>query len=137
MNFSEQGASTHEINLTPLIDVVFILLIFFMVTTTFERQSFLRINLPQADVRPETVTKLPNEIVIDDRGFFYLKGRKVLNTRAATLLAGVRQMRWFDKDQAITIRADARAPHQSVVTALQVLTRMGYRKISISTTPAR
>ena len=123
--------------MTPLIDVVFILLIFFMVTTTFERQAFLRINLPQADIRPETTQALPHEVIIDDHGYFYLKGRKVLNTRSKTLLAGLVQMRWFDKDHPITIRADARAPHQSVVTALQVLSRMGYRRISISTQPSR
>ena len=136
MNFLHERQEAQELNLAPLIDVVFILLIFFMVTTTFEKQAFLHINLPKADITPETTQQTPHELIVDENGYFYLQGRKVLNARPTTLLAGIQQMKWRDKNRQITIRADARAPHQSVVTALQTLTRLGYRRISISTTPS-
>ncbi len=136
MNFSTRPRDDVDINLTPLIDVVFLLLIFFMVTTTFIRQSDLKIDLPQASAEPKPQPEKMLELIIDASGRFYVDGRGVINNRPETLIAALRKALNGRRDLPMTIRADARTPHQSVVTALDSAARIGLSRISIATTKA-
>ena len=124
-----------EIDLTSLIDVVFLLLIFFMVTTTFERQARLRIELPEASDEPSTVQAQAIEIAISEDGRFYVNSNEVINTRIDALRQAIAKAAGDDREQAITIRADARTPHQAVVTAMDAISQLGFVNLSIATTP--
>ena len=133
MNFKQSEEEEVTIGLTPLIDVVFILLLFFMVTTTFNRHSELRIDLPEASAEnsPEDVKKL--EITIDNQGRYYVNGKEVLNTQKKTLSTAILKELGDENDLPVIIRADAQATHQSVVSAMDVLGDLGLTRLSIAT----
>lgn len=134
MNFRPRRPETPDINLTPLIDVVFLLLIFFMVTTTFNQFAELRIDLPEAESARETQQKPALELAIDAQGRFFIDGREVVNARPATLREALRQVVGDDTDRQVVIRADATTPHQYVVTAMDAAGRVGLTRLSIATT---
>jgi biopolymer transport protein ExbD len=134
MNFTERPRDGVELNITPLIDVVFLLLIFFMVTTTFNRQSELKIDLPEATADPEQQQEKPLELVIDAAGRYYVEGQAVVNTQPETLVAAMRKALDDRRDKPMIIRADARTPHQSVVTVMDSAARIGLTRLSIATT---
>lgn len=131
----EKRSTDTEINLTSLIDVVFLLLIFFMVTTTFERQAKLRIELPEASDEPTVVQTTAIEVAISEDGHFYVNANEVINTRIESLRQAIAKAAGDDREQSITIRADARTPHQSVVTAMDAINQLGFVNLSIATTP--
>jgi len=122
-----------EINLTPLIDVVFLLLIFFMVSTTFDTTSELKIKLPQAS-QDSTINK-PHRLnlLIDAKGNFYLNSRELADTRSATLKAALERALAGD-DPPIVIQSDGESPVQSLVTAMDVVAQLGLSQVSIATT---
>lgn len=120
-------------NLTPLIDVVFLLLIFFMVSTTFDRQSVLQLELPRADASDEQFPPRTVELVINADGRFFLDGAELVNTQRDTLRAALGEVIEGDQETPLVIRADARTPHQSVVTAMDVAQRLGLSRLSIAT----
>ena len=123
-----------SVNLTPLIDVVFLLLIFFMVSTTFDTTSEIKVELPQASPQqpPDQLQSL--SIVIDPRGFFYLNGKRLKNNSADLLLLALHRVVGSNKDLPVVIKSDANSPVQSMVTALDVVGRMGLQRLSIATT---
>jgi len=124
-----------EVNLTPLIDVVFLLLIFFMVSTTFDTTSQLKINLPEADAQQLKNQKNKLEITINAKGDFYLNGRQVANRSSSALRASIqRQIEGDDKSIQVMVQSDALTPVQSLVTALDVVSRLGLNNLSIATT---
>ena len=134
MNLRPRQKEEPDLNLTSLIDVVLLLLIFFMVSTTFVDESRLKIQLPQAgaDTAPPQKTE-PIEVAVTASGEFRVDGKTLLNTSPATLSAAVAKVAGTRRDVPITIRADARATHQSVVTAMDVVGRLGFRAINIAT----
>lgn len=134
MNFRPRSSEGVEINLAPLIDVVFILLIFFMVTTTFNRESELKINLPQASLESKPQEDLLLELMIDTSGAYYINGKAVVNSQPVTLVAALEQALDEQKRVSMTIRADARVSHQSVVTAMDSAAKLGITRIAIATT---
>jgi len=124
-----------SVNLTPLIDVVFLLLIFFMVSTTFDSTSELKIDLPEASANnPLKKDKLT--IMIDPQGFYYLNGKRLKNQTAELLLLELYQATGDDKDKQIVIQSDAKSPVQSLVTAMDVVGQIGLTHLSIATTKA-
>ena len=136
MNLRKANREDPEVNLTSLIDVVLLLLVFFMVTTSFVRESQLAIRLPEtssdAEMPPEAAAL---EITVTASGDYLVNGRVLVDRRPATLQAALRKLA---PDQAeagrrITISADAQASHQSVVTAMDVAGRLGFTEISIAT----
>ena len=133
MNFNLQRRDDEEISITPLIDVVFILLIFFMVTTTFERESRIAVNLPEAAEQPVDTTAQPREIIIDESGIFYINGNALSDQRFNTLLSSIKAMVQGDKETPIVIRADARTPYQSVVAVMDATSQLGLFKVSLAT----
>lgn len=122
-----------SINLTPLIDVVFLLLIFFMVSTTFDTTSQLKITLPEASDRQTTKVPEKLNIVIDSKGRFYLNSRELSSNKSAALMAAVERA-LNGADIPIVIQSDAASPVQSLVTAMDVISKLGLSKVSIATT---
>lgn len=122
-----------ELNLTPLIDVVFLLLIFFMVSTTFTRESDITIDLPQSSSSEVTKKDKPLEIVIDAKGQYFINDNKVINTEVKTLRRALKKLASGKKDQQLVIRADGKAPHQSVINAMDAARQLGLNRLTFAT----
>ena len=133
MNFRPKERADIEVNITPLIDVVFLLLIFFMVSTTFQKDSQLHVQLPEATVRALEQTQLPIEIVINPQGQYFIGGKELVNNKMSTLRSALVELAEGRIDVPLIVRADARSPHQSVVTAMDVASQLGFEKLSIAT----
>jgi biopolymer transport protein ExbD len=136
MKFQPRPVREVDVNLTPLIDVVFLLLIFFMVTTTFERHAELKIDLPEASTQPLAGESKDLELVIDAQGRYYLDGKELVNTRAETVYQALQEAIADNTETPLIIRADAMTPHQAVVTAMDAAGRLGLNRMSIATTPS-
>ena len=134
MNLRPSQSEEPELNLTSLIDVVLLLLIFFMVSTTFVDESRIEIQLPQASTQaPPQAKSAPIEITVTASGEYRVNGKTLLNNSPTTLSAAVSKIAGEARDNAVTIRADARTTHQSVVTAMDVVGRLGFRAINMAT----
>ena len=134
MNFhSKHQSEDPNINLTPLIDVVFLLLIFFMVSTTFDTTSQLKIKLPEASENANLQPSQKLTLLIDADGKFYLNARELSNSKSATLRAALERALEGTK-RPIVIQSDAASPVQSLVTAMDVVGRLGLPQVSIATT---
>ncbi len=123
-----------EVNLTSLIDVVLLLLIFFMVSTSFVKQSRITISLPEAEsstVAPDVPEQI--DIMISETGVYMVNGRELINTRPETIRNALQKVSNGDNSLPLTISADANAKHQDVVTAMDVAGRLGFVQISIAT----
>jgi biopolymer transport protein ExbD len=122
------------VDLTSLIDVVFLLLIFFMVSTTFEHQAVLKVDLPEAsavDAPTEQAERL--ELVIDSTGLMFLNDQQLIDSDARTLRAAFEQAAGDRRDLPLILRADRETPHHFVVTAMDVAGQLGFRNLSIAT----
>jgi biopolymer transport protein ExbD len=137
MRLSLRPRTQPEVNLTSLIDVVFLLLIFFMVSTSFVKESQIAISLPETDAAP-VVDESPEQIdiMITDTGVFYVNGRELINNRAETLRNALQKVAGGDNALPVTISADADAKHQHVVTAMDVAGRLGFGQLKIATVNA-
>lgn len=134
MNFRpDRKEDNVEINLTPLIDVVFLLLIFFMVSTTFDRHAKLKVQLPEASAKMEQKQEDPIVLSIDANGKYYINDRQVVNTQLDTLKKALLKSVGDKKDVALVLRADAKTPHQSVVRAMDAASQLGLTRLSIAT----
>jgi biopolymer transport protein ExbD len=133
MNLRPRKREQPDINLTPLIDVVFLLLIFFMVSTTFEHQSRIQIELPEATAQPNKPEDESLEILIDAQGRYFLGDQQVVNTELKTLKGAIRKAVGEREAMPVIIRADARTPHQAVVRALDATSQLGLVHISLAT----
>lgn len=123
-----------DVNLTPLIDVVFLLLIFFMVSTTFDSTSQLKINLPEADTQQQQNEPKQLKISINAKGVYYLNGRALQQQNSQALSAAIsRQLDQEGKDIQVIIQPDAVSPVQAMVTAMNVVGQMGLANLSIQT----
>ncbi len=133
MNLRKFRREEMSVNLTPLIDVVFLLLIFFMVTTTFRDESEIEIDLPQASEKPMAQVGDAIDIVIDRDGKFYVNKTLVINTQLGTLKRALRTIKGDRKNPPVIISADGMAPHQAVVTAMDAARQVGLVRMSIAT----
>ena len=134
MRLSLRPKTQPEVNLTSLIDVVFLLLIFFMVSTSFVKQSQISISLPQADsavIEPEIPDQI--DVMITETGTFLVNGRELINSRVETIRNALQKVSGGNNELPLTISADANAKHQDVVTAMDVAGRLGFTRISIAT----
>lgn len=134
MNLRQRVKEDPTIDLTSLIDVVFLLLIFFMVSTTFERPAALKVDLPEASevaAQPEQTERL--ELVIDPGGRMFLNDRQIVDERAQTLKAALSQAAGDRRDLPLILRADRETPHHYVVTAMDVAAQLGFKNLSIAT----
>lgn len=134
MRFQQKHREELELNMTSLIDVVLLLLIFFMMSTRFIDESRLQVRLPEAGVQPDEVSARESvEIEVTAEGNYRVGGRDLVNNSPDTLATALARATNGNRAQPLTIRADARAVHQSVVTAMDVAGRLGYRQINIAT----
>jgi len=132
VNFRRQRRERVELSLTPMIDVVFLLLIFFMVTTTFQREAALKIELPEAQGDREPRRQVL-EVVIDAGGRYYIDHHELINTRIETLKKAMRRALRPDARPVVVIAADRRTPHQAVIRVLDAARQLGLSHISFAT----
>jgi biopolymer transport protein ExbD len=133
LKFRRQRLEDVSINLTPLIDVVFLLLIFFMVSTTFNRETQLSIDLPEASGAAREVDREEIEILIDETGQYRINGQGLVDNRMRTLQAAIYKLSAGDTTLPMIITADAQAAHEDVVRAMDAAGQMGFVHLSITT----
>ncbi len=133
MKFKRSIRGELSINITPLIDVVFLLLIFFMVTTTFSRETRLLVNLPEANAELVESQSAQIEIIVTREGNYVINGRPLVDNRFETLIRGLELESEGDRDLSIILIADAEATHQSVVTAMDAIGQSGFSRLNIAT----
>jgi biopolymer transport protein ExbD len=123
-----------NVDMTSLIDVVFLLLLFFMVSTTFERQALMKVELPEASA-VEDRAEIPEglELVIDSEGHMYLNDQRLIDSEPRTIRAAMQQEAGESRDLPLILRADRQTPHHYVVTAMDVAAQLGFRNLSIAT----
>jgi len=131
----DRSGDEPEINLVPLIDVILVLIIFFVITTTFEARSTLQLQLPKAAADTTTTEAAVLSVLINAEGRYFVGDREVLRTDLDALKQVLLEEGGEDRARPVLLRADARTPHQAVVTALDALGQLGFRRISIATAP--
>jgi biopolymer transport protein ExbD len=135
VNLRPRRQDTPDINLAPLIDVVFLLLIFFMVTTTFKDDTRLRIELPQAQGEPAQAEEPERlTITIDRQGAFSVDEEPLGSRRPQDLRRALLGAVGEGRDRPVVIQADARTPHQAVMTAMDVVSQLGLVRIQFAAT---
>ncbi len=135
MKFSRRGRHEASVELTPLIDVVFLLLIFFMVSTTFIRETQLKIDLPEAAGELQEIEEEVIEITVDRVGDYAVNDRLLVDNDLLTLIRALEQVveAGGSSGSRLIITADANAAHQSVVRAMDAAGKVGLTRISITT----
>jgi biopolymer transport protein ExbD len=133
LKFQRQKLEDVSVNLTPLIDVVFLLLIFFMVSTTFTKETHLSIDLPEATGEASADVTDQIEILISEAGEYTINARQLVDESIDTLKQAIRQVSGGDTSLPMVITADAQTPHASVVRAMDAAGQMGFIHLSITT----
>ncbi len=134
MNLKPREREEPELNLIPLVDVVLLLLIFFMVTSSFMEQGRIRVQLPQAGGVPVDSRRAdPIVIAVTAQGHYAVNERELINNSPETLRAAILKVAGEERKLPVTIRADAQATHQVVVTAMDVVGQLGFAQINIAT----
>lgn len=134
MKLQNRSRDEPEINVISLVDVLLVLVLFLMVSTTFMRETKISLQLPQAAV--EVAAAAPSdklEIMITQAGSYLVNGRELVNNERRTLRAAIERLTGERRDLPVFIRADAAATHQSVVTAMDVAGQLGFVKLNIAT----
>ncbi|MGH8052698.1 MAG: ExbD/TolR family protein [Stenotrophomonas sp.] len=124
-----------HIDLVPLIDVILVLIIFFVVTTTFDARSTLQVQLPTASDQKNTSPPRSLSVLVNADGRYFINDQEVLRTDVEALKQTIAQVAGDDREQTVLLRADARTPYQAVVTAQDALGQLGFRRIAIATAP--
>jgi len=133
MNLRPKRSELPELNLTPLIDVVFLLLIFFMVSTTFDKEARIKVELPQAttqDQKDEEKSVL--DVTIDAQGRFYINQNEVINTELDTLQRAIKEAAKDRRDLPVIISADANTPHQAVIKVMDAASQLGFLNMTFA-----
>jgi len=134
MNLKPRTHEEPEINVVSLIDVVLLLVVFFMLSSRFTEEGRLRVHLPQASAVPtERATSEPLVVTVTQQGSYRVNERELINASPDTLRAAILEVSGADRSKPVTVRADGRATHQSVVTAMDVLGKLGFVRINIAT----
>lgn len=134
MNLKPRRHEEPEINVVSLIDVVLLLVVFFMLSSKFTDEGRLRVHLPQASTVPtQRSTKEPLVVTVTQAGTYRVNERELINTSPETLRNALLKEAGTSRDMRVTVRADGRATHQSVITAMDVLGRLGFKEIAIAT----
>ena len=131
MKFRRQKIDDVQINLTPLIDVVFLLLIFFMVSTTFNQSTELTIDLPTATSNaPSSDTSKNVELIITADGQYVINGQTLINESVETLVQGLKEVTAGDSTRPLIITADAKASYDMVLRAYDAASQLGITKLA-------
>ena len=139
MKFRRKPRETVDINLASLIDVVFILLLFFVVTTTFTRETQLRVDLPQAvsGAPSDDQNAKQLDVAISADGVFSLNNQILPKNDLATLMEALQKESEGDTTLALSISADGKARHQDVVTAMDAAGKLGFSHLRMTTVEAQ
>lgn len=132
---SNRSPDEPEINLIPLIDVLFCLILFLVLTTSFNQRAALKLQLPQAQAAVVPDTGTPLIVLVDVDGKFFIGNNEVLKTDVVSLKEAIVRVAGDDRSMPVILRADGRTPHQAVVTAMDALGQLGFVKLSIATAP--
>ncbi|MDH5648638.1 MAG: biopolymer transporter ExbD [Gammaproteobacteria bacterium] len=133
MKFTSKGQSPEpELNLVPLIDVLLMTLIFLVVTTSFSKESQLRIKLPEASAE-EKVVEATLRVTIDARGQYFINDQQLLKATPDALLNAMFQAAGKDKKPSVVIFADGKAPHQAVIRVMDTARRLGFTNLTFAT----
>ena len=132
MKFRTRPSEDPELNLVPLIDVLLMTLIFLVVTTSFSKESQLRIRLPEATTE-QHVNQDSLRVLIDANGHFYINDKQLLNDSPEVLRNAISQAARNLKNPVIVIHADGRTPHEAVVRVMDVSQRLGYTRLTFAT----
>jgi biopolymer transport protein ExbD len=124
-----------EINLVPLIDVILVLIIFFVITTTFDARSVLKLELPRATGERNEAQANSLSLLINADGRYFVDDREALRTDVESLKRTLVEVAGDDRDRTVLLRADARTPWQAVVTAYDALGQLGFRRVANATAP--
>jgi biopolymer transport protein ExbD len=135
VRLARAGDEEPEISLVSLIDVIFCIIVFLVVTTTFDVRTALRLELPTASGPALEASGDPLTLVVDAEGRLYLGTRELPKDDRAALVSALKGVEGERAEIRVVIRADARAPHQAVVTAMDGLGQAGFRRIAIATLP--
>jgi len=134
MNLKPRRHEEPEINVVSLIDVVLLLVVFFMLSSRFTDEGRLRVRLPQATaVPPQTSRSEPLVVTVTQEGTYRVNEKELINSSPDTLRAALLKETGSNRDIRVTLRADGRATHQSVITAMDVLGRLGFSELNIAT----
>jgi biopolymer transport protein ExbD len=125
-----------DLNITPLIDVVFLLLIFFMVSTTFQRESEITIELPEASGEVAEKEKKVIEVSIDNEGRYFVNQRRLIDSEIKTLKKAISVTRGEAKEPKLIISADKMTPHQSVIKVMDAARQLGLVHLTFATKQA-
>ncbi len=136
LKFRRKKPEEVSVNLTSLIDVVFLLLIFFMVSTTFTKETHIEINLPEAEGEVVESQTDSIEVTVSIEGAFSVNGQALLNSQPDTLRRAIMDQAGDNRKLPFVISADANTPHQSVVTVMDVAGKLGFAGLSITTQQA-
>ncbi len=133
MKWQRRQREDPEINMASLVDVVFLLLLFFMVSSTFEHITKISIELPKAKSGEKVQTEQAVEVVIDAQGRFFVNNRRLVNTQPETLKEAIQRAVGERKNPPFIIDADGKTPHQAVVTAMDAARQLGITHMAIAT----
>mgnify|MGYP000618455020 CR=1 FL=1 len=133
MRLSPPKADEPDVNLTPMIDVVFLLLLFFMVSTSFIRESSLKVDLPEASGQAAVEQESTIDIIINADGHFIVNDVTIENPSPEQLSAHLQQAVGDNDDPHIIISADANAEYQHIVTAMDIAQQLGYSRLTLAT----
>ena len=134
---NDRRGDEFEINVIPLIDVLLTLLMFFVLTSTFVQHSRMQVTLPEASTQDRDVSQPALTIMVDRDGRFYVGSDEVAGVDVAALKQAITRVAGDDHNRPVTIRADAKSTHQSVITAMDALGQLGFSRLSIATTPGQ
>ena len=132
---NDRSGDDFEINVIPLIDVLLTLLMFFVLTSTFVQHSRMQLTLPDASATARDANSPALTIMVDRDGRFFVGSDEVPGADIASLKQSIARVAGDDRESPVTIRADAKSSHQSVVTAMDALGQLGFKRLSIATTP--
>lgn len=135
MRIGNSRGDEFELNVVSLIDVLFTLLMFFVLTTTFVQQGHMKVSLPQASDKAAAPAADTLVIVVNREGHFFVGNNRVLGDDEATLQRAITAVVGANRDRPVLLRADAMTPHQAVVTAMDALGKLGFSHLSIATAP--
>ncbi len=134
MKLQSRSRDEPEINVISLVDVLLVLVLFLMVSTSFMRETEITMQLPEAAAEaPATAPDDKLEIMITQAGGYVVNGRELVNSERRTLRAAIERLSGEERDMPVFIRADAAATHQAVVTAMDVAGQLGFVKLNIAT----
>lgn len=130
MNFRAPQSDDVDVNLTPLIDVVFLLLIFFMVSTSFVKESQIKLSLPEASDEVQELPADTIEVAVDENGVWFVNGHALADRSDAALSAALAEVSREQGEPVLVISADRSTPHQDVIDIMDVARRLGLSRIT-------